>query len=141
VVGLLRGIAERKSIKLVVTPSPGVAVLADHAMIHSVIQNLVGNALKFTEKDGSITLSSRVLDGWVEIEVADTGIGVSPQMLENIRSRAAGNTTSGTEGETGTGLGLNLSQGFVDKHGGRFSAVSEIGKGTTFRFTLPRARP
>jgi signal transduction histidine kinase len=139
VVGLLQGIAARKSICLTAISNPGAAVLADHAMIHSVIQNLVGNALKFTGKNGSITLSSRSLDNWVEIEVADTGVGMSQQMLDSILNRASGNTTSGTDGETGTGLGLNLSQGFVDKHGGKFSATSEVGKGTTFRFTLPLA--
>lgn len=141
VVGLLSGIADRKSITLMAIPNPGATVSADHAMIHSVVQNLVGNALKFTGKNGTITLSSRSLGEQIEISVADTGVGMSPQTLGRILNRSAGNTTCGTDGETGTGLGLNLSQGFIDKHGGKLQGESEVGKGTTFSFTLPRAQP
>lgn len=141
VVALLHGVAERKSIKLLVMPNDSAAVLADHAMMHSVVQNLVGNALKFTPAKGSITLSSRLLGDWVEISVQDTGVGMSPESLDKALGRESGNTTFGTAGEAGTGLGLNLSQGFIEKHGGKFYAESEISKGTTFRFTLPLAPP
>lgn len=139
VVALLHGIAERKSIRLVAIPNENVAVLADHAMVHSVVQNLVGNALKFTPNGGTITMSSRLTGDWVEISVADTGVGMSGDHLNRVLGRESGHTTFGTAGEAGTGLGLNLSQGFVEKHGGKFYAESEIGKGATFRFTLPRA--
>ena len=138
---LLHGIAARKSIQLLSVPNAGAVVMADHAMMHSVIQNLVGNALKFTLPQGIITLSSRVLGDWVEISVQDTGVGMSPESLDKVLGRESGNTTVGTAGEAGTGLGLNLSQGFVEKHGGKFYAESEIGKGTVFRFTLPRVQP
>lgn len=141
VVALLHGIAARKSIQLLSVPNAGAVVMADHAMMHSVIQNLVGNALKFTLPQGIITLSSRVLGDWVEISVQDTGVGMSPESLDKVLGRESGNTTVGTAGEAGTGLGLNLSQGFVEKHGGKFYAESEIGKGTVFRFTLPRVQP
>ena len=139
VVALLHGIAKRKSIRLKPLPSAGVAVKADHAMMHSTIQNLVGNALKFTPPSGSVSLSSQVLGDWVEICVTDTGVGMSAASLQKILGRESGQTTFGTAGEAGTGLGLNLSQGFVEKHGGTFVAESEINKGTTFRFTLLRA--
>ena len=141
VVALLRGIAERKSIQLLSVPNESSVVLADHAMMHSVIQNLVGNALKFTPTNGRITLSSRVLGDWVEISVHDTGVGMSRESLDKVLGRESGNTTVGTAGEAGTGLGLNLTQGFIEKHGGKFYAESEIGKGTIFRFTLPRVLP
>ena len=139
VVALLHDIAERKSIRLKALPSASVAVKADHAMMHSTIQNLVGNALKFTPPSGSVSLSSRVLGDWVEICVTDTGVGMSAASLQKILGRESGQTTFGTAGEAGTGLGLNLSQSFVKKHGGTFVAESKINKGTTFRFTLPRA--
>lgn len=112
--------------------------MADHAMMHSVIQNLVGNALKFTPKNGRITLSSRECGDWVEISVQDSGVGMLPGDLEKILGGGSGNSTFGTAGETGTGLGLTLSRAFVEKHGGTFSAESTLGQGTTFRFTLPR---
>lgn len=140
VVALLRGIAERKSIRLLSIQNDSAVVLADHAMMHSVIQNLVGNALKFTPGKGSITLSSRLLGDWVEISVQDTGVGMSSESLNKVLGRESGNTTFGTAGEAGTGLGLNLSQSFIEKHGGKFYAESGIGKGTTFRFTLPRVQ-
>lgn len=112
--------------------------MADHAMMHSVIQNLVGNALKFTPKNGRITLSSRECGDWVEISVQDSGVGMLPGDLEKILGGGSGNSTFGTAGETGTGLGLTLSRAFVEKHGGTFAVESTLGKGTTFRFTLPR---
>ena len=138
VVTLLHGMAERKSITLEMVPGHGNAVMADHAMMHSVIQNLVGNALKFTPKNGRITLSSRECGEWVEISVQDSGVGMLPGDLEKILDGGSGNSTFDTAGETGTGLGLTLSRGFVEKHGGTFAAESAIGKGTTFRFTLQR---
>ncbi len=138
VVTLLHGMAERKSITLEMMPSHGTVVLADHAMMHSVIQNLVGNALKFTPNNGRITLSSRECGDWVEISVKDSGVGISSDNLEKILGGGSGNSTFGTAGETGTGLGLALSRGFVEKHGGTLSAESAFGQGTTFRFTLPR---
>lgn len=138
VVTLLHGMAERKSITLEMMPSHGTVVLADHAMMHSVIQNLVGNALKFTPNNGRITLSSRACGDWVEISVKDNGVGISSDNLEKILGGGSGNSTFGTAGETGTGLGLALNRGFVEKHGGTFSAESAFGQGTTFRFTLPR---
>ncbi len=139
VVALLRGIAERKSIQLQAIPAAGVAVRADHAMFHSVIQNLVGNALKFTPAGGSITMSSTVAGDWVEISVADSGVGMSAQQLQQVMGGESGHSTFGTAGEAGTGLGLNLSKGFVAKHGGTFFAESTPDQGSTFRFTLPRA--
>lgn len=141
VVALLRGIAERKSIQLLSVPNESSVVLADHAMMHSVIQNLVGNALKFTPTNGRITLSSRVLGDWVEVSVQDTGVGMSSKSLDKVLGRESGNTTVGTAGESGTGLGLNLSQGFIEKHGGKFYAESVIDKGSAFHFTLPLALP
>ena len=139
VVTLLRGMAERKSIALEMVPSHGNAVMADHAMMHSVIQNLVGNALKFTPQNGRITLSSQECGDWVEISVQDSGMGISPDNLKKILGGGSGNSTLGTAGEVGTGLGLTLSRAFVEKHGGTFSAESTLGQGATFRFTLPRA--
>lgn len=140
VVGLLHGIAERKSIRLLTIPNENAVVMADHAMMHSVIQNMVGNALKFTGKNDSVTLTSRLIDNdWVEISVQDTGVGISDDRLDKILGRATGNSSIGTAGENGTGLGLNLSRNFIDKHGGSFRVESAIDKGTTIRFTLPRA--
>jgi signal transduction histidine kinase len=143
VVILLRGVARRKGIELRVLPGAELAVLADLTMTHSVVQNLVGNALKFTPSGGTVTVAATRQDDWVEISVRDSGVGLSSERIRQIMNReSAGlpaNSTLGTAGEAGTGLGIDLCRGFVDKHGGHFAVDSTPGEGACFRFTLPRA--
>ena len=141
VFSLVQAAAHRKDISLVTIPNPQAAVLADKSMLHSIIQNLVSNAIKFSQPDGRIVVASRTLEHWVEISVRDSGVGMSPATLARVLQAENSHSTYGTAGERGTGLGLNLCRNFVERHGGTFTGTSEEGLGTTFTFTLPRAQP
>jgi signal transduction histidine kinase len=94
--------------------------------------------VKFTPPGGRVEVSARVTDGTVEVAVADTGPGISPQDQELIfeEFQQARGTDGGPRHE-GTGLGLPLARKFVELHGGRLWVESEVGVGSTFRFVLP----
>ncbi|MDH5773612.1 MAG: GAF domain-containing sensor histidine kinase, partial [Nitrospirota bacterium] len=119
VVMLLKGNATQKNIDLVYQANPSAEVFADSTMLHSIVQNLVGNALKFTPAEGRVTIQTEEQDTMIQVSVIDTGVGVSPDKLAGLFEVMAGRTTDGTSGEKGTGLGLLLCKDFVEKHGGR----------------------
>ncbi|CAG0993479.1 two-component system, sensor histidine kinase and response regulator [Burkholderiales bacterium] len=111
-------------------------VRADERKTKQVLLNLLSNALKFTPEGGSIDVRARKHDGVVEISVTDTGVGIAPEDQEAVfeEFRQVGGTSKKIEG---TGLGLAISRKFVELHGGRLWVTSELGKGSTFAFTLP----
>jgi len=112
-------------------------VVADERKVRQVVLNLLSNAVKFTPEGGRVALNAVRADGAAEISVSDTGIGIEPAdqelIFEEFR-QAGGDYTRKREG---TGLGLALARRFVELHGGRIWVKSEIGKGSTFTFTLP----
>jgi signal transduction histidine kinase len=110
-------------------------ITADERRLRQVVFNLLSNAVKFTPKGGQIDVSARADDGRVEIAVADTGPGILAGDLEGIFEEFE-QSGEGKKVE-GTGLGLPLSRKLVELHGGRLWAESELGHGSTFRFTLP----
>ena len=107
-------------------------------MIQSIIQNLVSNAIKFTECKGKIIIKAVKKDDFIEISVKDDGIGIDAKDIYKLFRIDVQFTKLGTAKERGTGLGLNLCKELVEKHGGKIWAESEVGKGTTFTFTIPR---
>jgi two-component system sensor histidine kinase/response regulator len=109
---------------------------ADKDMTQVILRNLVSNAIKFCRAGDMITISSRLVEDWVEICVADTGIGIKEDMLSKIR-RKESITTYGTAKEKGTGLGMLLCREFTEVNGGKFRIDSEWGKGSWFYFTIP----
>ncbi len=116
-----------------------VYIFADKEMISLVIRNLLSNAIKFTPVEGMISVGISELDGLVEIQVKDSGVGMEPHVVKQL----FGNTyysSKGTADETGTGLGLMLCKDFLTKNGGTIRVESTLGKGSTFFFTLPRKR-
>jgi len=139
VLTLLKGNAAQKKVDLVYKSYPGTEVFADSTMLHSIFQNLIGNAIKFTPVDGCVTIQAVDQDTMIQVSVIDTGIGVSPEKLAGLFESMAGRTTDGTAGEKGTGLGLLLCKDLVEKHGGRVWVDSVIGQGTSFHLTLPKA--
>jgi PAS domain S-box-containing protein len=112
------------------------AIEGDHDALLRVLSNLVGNALRFVPEGGRIALSARRLDDALELAVADTGSGIAPEALPHVFDRfwRADRAARG-----GAGLGLAICKGIVEAHGGRIWAESDLGRGTTFRFTVPRA--
>src|SRR5262245_44697713 len=111
--------------------------VGDERKIKQILLNLLSNAVKFTPEGGRIGIKARQADGSVEISVSDTGIGIAPEdqatIFEEFR-QVGGDYAHKREG---TGLGLTLAKKFVELHGGRIWVESEVGKGSTFSFTLP----
>ena len=111
--------------------------VGDERKIKQILLNLLSNAVKFTPEGGRIGINARQSDGSVEISVSDTGIGISPddqaRIFEEFR-QVGGDYAHKKEG---TGLGLTLAKKFVELHGGKIWVESEVGKGSTFCFTLP----
>jgi signal transduction histidine kinase len=111
--------------------------VGDERKIKQILLNLLSNAVKFTPEGGRIGIKARHVDGSVEISVSDTGIGISPEdqakIFEEFR-QVGGDYAHKREG---TGLGLTLAKKFVELHGGKIWVESEVGKGSTFSFTLP----
>jgi len=116
-------------------------VMADKDMINTVLRNLLSNAVKFTPKNGKISITAFMLQDRVTIGVADTGIGISQENINNLFRMDVKYTSIGTEHEKGTGLGLLLCKEFVEKHGGNIWVESQVGKGSEFKFTIPSGNP
>jgi len=111
-------------------------VLADAARVQQVLSNLVGNAVKFTPRDGRITVCAERLDAEVRFAVIDTGPGIPAEQLPHIFGRF---WQAKTSDRRGIGLGLAIAKGIVEGHNGRIWVESHVGLGSTFYFTLPAA--
>ena len=115
---------------------------ADKNMLLTVLRNLCSNAIKFTPTGGKIELSAKLLDDKnIEFRVKDNGVGISPENINKLFRIDVSVTTIGTSEEKGTGLGLILCKEFVEKNGGNIRVESEVNKGTSFIFTVPKAQP
>lgn len=131
--------AAEKNITLISNIPANTIVYADYEMVHTILRNLISNAIKFTDNSGQVVTTARCDRNLVEISVSDNGIGMSPQKLDKLFRVGEKNiTTSGTNGELGSGLGLILCREFVEKNGGKIWANSTPGLGSTFTFTLKR---
>jgi len=119
----------------------GYFVNTNKNMIQLVLRNLISNAIKFTPKNGSITISMKEEFQNLLIYVADTGIGMSQETMNNLFKVDKYTTTLGTENEKGTGLGLKLCKEFVGKFNGEFSVASELNMGSTFTVKLKNIIP
>ena len=117
-------------------PEELVAVEGDENRLQQIMYNLVGNAIKFTES-GAVTVSAIALDGMVEVTVADTGIGISPDKFGDIFKSFEQVDASVSREYGGTGLGLGITKQLVELHGGTIRVESELSQGSRFIFTLP----
>jgi len=109
-------------------------------MITTVIRNLISNAIKFTESKGKIEIACNGDENFVEITISDNGIGINKDNLDNLFRIDSYYSTSGTLGESGTGLGLIICKEFIEKNKGTIKVESEEGKGSAFTFTLPAVK-
>lgn len=126
----------RKDITLDVRIHNNATVVADRAMIETVLRNLVSNALKFTRPGGKVNLIVSKQDDLVRVDVRDNGIGIPATSQERLFT-LQGVTTAGTSEEKGTGIGLVVCKEFVERNGGRIKVTSNPGSGSMFSFTLP----
>lgn len=138
-VTLLRPNAEQKQITLSSEIEEKTFVYADCHMVDTVVRNLLSNALKFTEPGGNITISAIQNDLAVEVSVSDTGIGIAEKHLPELFRIDTKYKRSGTANEPGTGLGLLLCKEFVKRNDGSIRVESEVGRGSTFKITLPKS--
>ena len=129
--------AAKKNIKIELAVNEKIKVNADLNMFETVFRNLVGNAIKFTNENGTISISANRERNFCKISVKDDGVGISEENISKIFRIDSKHKTPGTMGEKGTGLGLILCKEFVEKHGGTITVKSESGKGSLFSFTLP----
>ncbi|MDH5297519.1 MAG: hybrid sensor histidine kinase/response regulator [Desulfobulbaceae bacterium] len=116
---------------------PQCTVHADPAMLDLVLRNLLGNAIKYSRPGGEVRVASRPEGGCQQIEVTDSGVGISPSDLDKLFRIDTHHSTPGTAREKGSGLGLILCKEFVEKNHGTISVRSEPGQGSRFIFTLP----
>jgi GAF domain-containing protein len=134
---LVRERAGRRSIALHLSVDERLGYIqADERKVRQVVLNLLSNAIKFTPEGGRIEVAAVPKDGFVEVSVSDTGVGIAAEDQEAVfeEFRQVGTADKKVEG---TGLGLTLCRKFVELHGGRIWVKSELGVGSTFTFSLP----
>lgn len=129
--------AEIKNISIRHSVSGDTEVYADVVLLKTILRNLVNNAIKFTNNNGQIDISSTIDREMVEVAITDNGIGISEETLEKLFKTEISPSTTDTSQESGAGLGLLLSNEFVELHGGKIWVESQENKGSTFRFTIP----
>lgn len=120
---------------------PDTAVFADGKMLISIIQNIVSNAIKHTEKGGTITVSAKKIDDKIIVRVKDTGIGMSKEIIEKLFTPQMKTLSETRKKNKGAGIGLLLVKGFLEKNGGEIWVESVEGQGSSFYFTLPIEKP
>ena len=129
--------ADKKDVKVNCSLPEGTVVMADYAMLTSILGNLLTNAVKFTKRGGNISVNCKFIENnFVEIKVTDTGIGIPENILNRLFQLNQKVGRNGTEGEPSTGLGLVLSKEFVEMNGGEIRVESREKIGSTFAFTL-----
>ena len=142
VISVLHQTAQLKSISIEKFITDCFINYGDRAMIRSLMQNLISNAIKFTHKGGSINIScSKINDEKVEVKVKDTGVGMNEDKISKLFRIDENISSPGTNKEKGTGLGLLLCKEIIEKHGSAIKVSSEIGKGSCFSFTLKLSSP
>lgn len=140
IVSLFKHSAQNKGISIEYSSDRPICVTADRNMLATIVRNLISNSIKFTDEGGKISLKVKEKEGFTEIEVSDTGIGMEKEKIEKLFRIDQKVSTRGTANEEGTGLGLLLCKEMAEKQNGSIWVESQPGKGTTFYFTLPNAR-
>lgn len=136
VVDIFTMIAEMKKIKLQYIPSEEhLKVRADNDMMKTVVRNFISNAIKFTPEGKGIEVYYKKSGEFAKISVRDHGVGIAPERIDTLFHK--GETTYGTGGEEGSGLGLQLCADFARKNGGDVMVESTLGEGSTFSFLVP----
>jgi signal transduction histidine kinase len=136
-INLLIHTARKKNINIDYLVDKKTIVVADKNMLSTVIRNLISNAIKYTNPEGRIIVSSERVDKYLELSVADNGVGINDKVLNNLFKIDENVSTNGTADEEGTGLGLILCKEMIQMHKGKIWAESKVGKGSKFSFRIP----
>jgi len=134
---LYRDIAEAKGISFNHQLTDELFAFADNNLLETTLRNLINNAIKFTPSGGFILVKARKELNVITISVSDSGIGMTQEQIETLFNLEKTQSKDGTNGEKGSGLGLILCKEFVEKNNGFITVESQVGKGSTFSFTLP----
>jgi len=129
--------ATEKGIQIRLDDPPAYNIRSDKHILHLVLRNLLANAVKFTPKQGLISIKVERKSRMVKIEVKDNGVGIEPGILATLKNPKLVVSQLGTVNEKGTGLGLGLCHDYLDKIGGTLTIESEVGKGSTFIVVIP----
>jgi signal transduction histidine kinase len=130
-------IAKNKEIRIDWMIESNLVATLDYNMISSVLQNLITNAIKFTQKGGQIIVKSFIDTNHLNFIVSDTGIGISEKHMDDLFRLDKSTSSRGTNDEVGTGLGLIISKEFIEKHNGKIWVESVLGEGSSFCFSIP----
>jgi signal transduction histidine kinase len=136
-VGQVSVLASRKNIVIITDFKQCPQITGDINMIHTILRNLLTNALKYTRRNGEVHVGMSEHKGFCILSIKDNGIGISAEKINNLFSIDIARKTKGTDQEPGTGLGLILCRELIEKHGGRIEVESEVGKGSLFRVFIP----
>jgi signal transduction histidine kinase len=127
----------KKQLKIVSNIPSSLFVKGDINMMNLIVRNILSNAIKYTTNEGTIEINYKIKGSFVEIQIKDNGMGMSPYTKKQLFNPKHSASKSGTSNEKGTGLGLLLCKEFVEKHGGLIWAKSKLESGSSFYFTLP----
>lgn len=130
---------ELKKLNCVLDIAPETIVLADKILLESILSNLLGNAIKYTPKEGIIKLKTIIKEKTVALKIQDSGVGIVQNRLNNIFNVSSAQSTDGTDGEKGSGFGLILCKELIEKMNGTIKVESRVGEGTCFFIELPKA--
>ncbi|MBK7631984.1 MAG: PAS domain S-box protein [Ignavibacteriales bacterium] len=130
--------ADAKNISVINNVQPELFISIDKNTALTFIRNIVNNAIKFTHKGGHITIDSHVNEDSISLHITDTGVGISPEVIDHLFQIGKDISTKGTNNEKGTGLGLILCKEFIEKNGGSITVKSEVNKGSEFIIILPQ---
>jgi PAS domain S-box-containing protein len=139
----LSGIAFRKNIDIISKVDKKVIIYADNGLMAQVFNNLISNAIKFTNPGGEIVISAIPSEKirFYEFSIKDNGVGIKPENILELFRIDTKYTSEGTAGEKGTGFGLSIVKEIIEKHSGKIWVESEYGNGAEFKFILPIASP
>ena len=134
---LLKENSEQKNIVVSSNLPHEIMVTFDKEMINTVLRNLLSNAIKFTDINGKITIETKISNNELIVSISDTGVGIPKARVAKLFKINEKYSSSGTQNEKGTGLGLILCKEFVEKNNGKIWVESSVGVGSTFFFSLP----
>jgi PAS domain S-box-containing protein len=133
----LKDVAGIKEIILYNKMEPAVCVFADRKMLHSILQNLVSNAIQYTPQEGKIIVSAEAGEENITVQVKDSGAGMPQEIVEKLFTPQLNTLLKARENKKGAGIGLLLVKGFLEKNNGRIRVESKEDEGSSFYFTLP----